>query len=198
MKKAIFFVCCLFSLSALAEDKVASYSMSYFDGKVFDIQASEPKPNGSFDFYIYVVGDGMDDRVCLDLKSENVAAFKETLETIKVKFTEWKNTAVENKVTDITKDFPCSFPKMNVAWHTSQWWFAFNRIFTPTFFVFKDGRCAVVTSAKVVSSENRYIDQTFYLVFEDNSEIDTLIKGLDCDAVIKHYNQKQNAADLFN
>lgn len=180
----------------MAEDKVASYSMSYFDGKTYDIQASKPKPNGSFDFYIYV--EGNNDHICLDLKSENATAFKEALETIKVKFTEWKTTAVENNVTDITKDFPCSFPKMNVAWYTSQWWFAFNRIFTPKFFVFKDGRCAVVTSAKVVSSENRYIDETFYLVFEDISEIDTLIKGLDCDAVVKHYNQKQNAAELFN
>ncbi len=197
MKKTIFFVCCLFSLAAMAEDKVASYSMSYFDGKAYDIQASKPEANGSFNFYIYVEG-RTNDRICLDLKSENVPAFKEALETIKVKFAEWKTTAVENNVTDITKDFPCSFPKMNVAWHTSQWWFTFNRTFTPKFFVFKDGRCAVVTSAKVVSSENRYIDQTFYLVFEDNSEIDTLINGLDCDAVVKHYNQKQNAAELFN
>lgn len=172
--------------------------MSYFDGKIYDIQANQPKANGSFNFYIYVAGERSNDRVCLSLKSENVPAFKEALETIKIKFTEWKTTAIENNVSDMTKSFPCSFPPMKVAWYSSQWWFAFDRTFTPKFFVFKDGSCAVVTSAKVESSKNKYIDQTFYMVFEDNSEIDTLIQGLDCDAVVKHYNQKQNAADLFN
>ncbi len=189
---------CFFSLLTLAEDKVASYSMSYFDGKVYDIEASEPKTDGSFNFYIYVAGDGQNDRVCLSLKSKDVPNFKESLETIKNKFAEWKATATENKVTDIVKAFPCTFPKMTVAWHSSKWWFAFNRVFTPDFFVFKDGRCAVVTSAKVTSSENQYIDQTFYLVFEDNSEIDQLIEGLNCDAVVRYYNQKRNATDLFN
>jgi len=198
MKKTVFFICCLLSLSAFAEDKVASYSMSYFGSESYDIEASEPKADGSFKFYFYVAGETQSDRVCLGLKSKDVVAFKNALEIVKTKFAEWKTTAIENKVTDINKDFPCSFPKMDVAWHSSQWWFAFGRVFTPTFFVFKNGQCAVVTSAKVTSSENQYIDKTFYMVFEDNAEIDTLIKGLDCDAVIKHYNQKQNASNLFN
>lgn len=198
MKKILFFISCLFSLVTFAQDKIASYTMSFFEGRVFDIAAGEPKDNGDFSFYIYVAGEHTNESVCLSIDNKQVPAFINALEIMKEKFPEWKETAIKNNVSDIKKEFPVTFPKMTVAWYGTKWWFAFNKTFTPQFFVFKDGSCAAVTTAKVKSSSNEYIDQTFYLVFEDASEIDTLIKGLDSSAVVKHYSSKNNAADLFN
>ena len=197
MKRFILTCMVILSFSHIfAEDKIGSYSMSYFDGKQLNIKASEPK-NGKFSFYIYVHGKREYDEVCFALKNENLNQFKTALSEVRDKFVEWEQTAKENNVTDIKKPFPVSFPKVDIAWKSSKWWFSFNKYMKPNFMVFKDGSCAMVVYLKVTASSNEYIDQEVYWVLQSKEEFDDILKVLDESLVIDHYNNKESATDLF-
>lgn len=180
-----------------SEEKIGSYAMSYFDGRSFEIQASEPK-NNKFYLYIQVGGEHKSDKVMLSIESKDLLAFKDALIQIRDKFLEWKKTAIENNVKDITKDFPITFPRVNIAWYGSKWWFAFNQRIKPTFFVFKDGTCAMVVYTKAESSTNEYIDQEVYWVLQEESEFNDIIRFLDENVIIEHFKAKSSQTDLFN
>ncbi|MBR1716925.1 MAG: hypothetical protein IJ718_04815 [Paludibacteraceae bacterium] len=185
-----------FAVALLAEDRIGSYTMSYFDGKEYEIEASEPK-NGKFSIYLYVGGDRKSDKVCIGIDSKDLQAFKTSLEQIRDKFLEWEKTAKDNNVTDINKDFPYSFPKVTIAWLGSKWWFSFNKHLKPKFMVFKDGSCAMVVYMKVKASSNEYIDQDVYWVLQNVDEFNSIIDMLDENIVMEHYNNKGNKTDLF-
>lgn len=197
MKKLFLLICTMaLCLNSLAEEKIGSYAMSYFNGKSFKIEASEPK-NGKFSLYIEVGGKHKSDNVMLGVESKDLESFKDALTQVRDKFLEWKKTAVENNVTDITKEFPVTFPKITIAWYGSKWWFAFNQRIKPTFFVFKDGTCAMVVYTKAVSSSNEYIDQEVYWVLREESEFNDIIGLLDENVIIEHFSTKETKADLF-
>ena len=198
MKKSLILLCTIFlCTNLLAEDKIGSYNMSYFEGKSYDIKASEPK-NNKFDIYIEVGGKYKTDQVMLSVASKDLDAFKNALIQIRDKFLEWKKTAIENNVTDITKDFPVTLPRVTIAWYGTKWWFAFNQYIKPKFFVFKDGKCAMVVYTKAKSSSNEYIDQEVYWVLQEESEFNDVISFLNDSVVIEHYNAKSSKTDLFN
>ncbi len=197
MKKNCLLICMLIlSLSSFAEDKIGSYSMSYFSGKTCDIKATEPK-NGKFDIYITIGGKHKTDEVVIGVSSKELESFKRSLIEVRDKFIEWKETAVKNNVTDITKEFPAVFPRVTIAWYGSKWWFAFNQRINPTFFVFKDGKCAMVVYAKVKASTNEYIDQEIYWVLQEESEFNDIINLLDEKVVNEHFSAQETKADLF-
>ena len=197
MKKSmIALMLCIVSIMVMSQEQIGSYTMGYFDGKEYKIQASAPK-NGKFDFYIDVEGERKSDNVNLLLENTELEKFKTVFTQVRDKYLEWAKTAKANNVTDINKDFPWSFPKLSVAWYGSKWWFSFNRYFTPRFMVFKDGTSAMVLSAKVVSSSNEYIDQKFYLVLQTEEEFNQILDVLNEEKVINYFKNKENTKDLF-
>lgn len=198
MKKIVILLCAIIlSAISFAQEKIGSYSMSYFDGKSYAIKASEPK-NNKFDLYIEVGGEHKSDDVVLGIESKDLISFKDALIQIRDKFLEWKKTAIENNVKDITKDFPISFPKVTIAWYGSKWWFAFNQRITPRFFVFKDGTCAMVVYTNAKASSNEYIDQDVYWVLQEESEFNDIINLLNENIVYDYFKAKSSQTDLFN
>ena len=197
MKKIISaLVICLVSTTTFSQERIGEYNMSFFDGKQYEILASEPKAE-KFDIYISVEGEHQYDDVKLSVANKDLEAFKSTLLQVRDKYVEWEKKAKENNVKDTHKDFPFSFKNVDVAWYGSKWWFAFKKTFTPVFFVFKNGDCAMVVSTKVTASSNEYIDQKFYFVLKTEDEFNQVIKYLDEKIVFDYYNNKGKTNDLF-
>lgn len=184
------------SISMMGQERIGSYTMGFFPEDKFDVLATEPN-KGKFDIYFDVEGKHKSDNVKLDVSSKELQQFKATLIQVRDKFLEWQRTAKENKVSDINKDFPFTFPKLTVAWYGTKWWFSFNHYLTPKFFVFKDGSCAMVVHKKVVSSSNEYIDQEFYWILQTEEEFNELINYLDENIVNNYFNSKESTQDLF-
>ncbi|WP_288904757.1 hypothetical protein [uncultured Porphyromonas sp.] len=197
MKKIIIIAMLFTNLVAMAQEKIGSYTSSFNPDKTeFDVQATQPKKD-KFDYYISVLGEKLTDDVNLCLSSKNAEKFVEAMQICKEKFIEWEKTAKDNNVTDMSKEFPVTLPPIDVAWYSSEWWFSWNHVFTPKFFVFKDGGCAFVLYDKVTASSNKYIDKKFYLVLKSQDEFDSLIKNIDKEVVTRHFSEKQDVKDLF-
>lgn len=197
MKKIISaLVICLVSTVTFSQKRIGDYNMSFFDGKQYEILASEPEA-GKFDIFITVEGEHKYDDVKLNVASKDLEAFKSTLIQVRDKYVEWEKKAKENNVKDTQKDFPFSLKNVDVAWYGSKWWFAFNQTFTPVFFVFKNGDCAMVISEKVTASNNEYIDQKFYFVLQTEEEFNQVINYLDKKIVYDYYSNKGKTDDLF-
>lgn len=196
MKKMMALILCLISITTFGQEKIGSYSSSYFDGRSFNISASEPK-NGKFNVYIEVGGKHKTDDVQICVSNKNIEEFKSALVSVRDKFFEWKETAEANNVKDITKDFPYIFPKVDIAWYGSKWYFHFGKKISPTFFVFKDGSCAMVVYTKAQASSNEYITQEVYWVLKEREEFDDIIKYLDEAFISDYFAKKNNAQDLF-
>ncbi|KXB34463.1 hypothetical protein HMPREF1869_01195 [Bacteroidales bacterium KA00251] len=201
MKKIIIIAMLFTSLVARAQEKIGSYTSSFFNPvkTEFDVRATQPK-NDKFRYYISVWGENPTDKVNLILSSENAEKFVEAMQICKEKFVEWKKIAKDNNVTDFTKKFPVTLPPIDVGWYSSEWWFSFDHIFTPKFLVFKYGECVecvFMLYEKVTASSNEYIDKEFSFVLKSPDEFDSLIKNIDKEVVIRHFGEKQNVKDLF-
>lgn len=195
MKRIIIIAMLFTSLVARAQEKIGSYTSSYFKTE-FDVLASQPEKD-KFYYYISVFGENKTDAVELCLSSENAEKFVEAMRICKEKFVEWEKIAKDNNVTGFTKDFPVTLPPMDVCWSSSEVWISWNQIFTPYFRVLKNGECAFVLSDKVTASSNKYINKEFYLALKSQDEFDSLIKNIDKEVVIRHFREKQDVEDLF-
>lgn len=199
MKKILLFIA-MIAMCALvfAQEKFATYTMSYFpDMGDFPIKISKPDNNGKYDIDIYVMGESEYDKVCITVKSNDLPAFRQTLTDLRDKFVEWKNVAIENNVTDMTKEFPFSFKRMTISWLGTKWYFSYNNILTPLFMILKDGNCVMVLYKKATSSSNQYIDQKVYFVLQEKEEFDNLLNVITEENINSYLNRRSNSEDLF-
>lgn len=178
-----------------AQEVKDSYYSSYFE-KDCKISASIDK--GELSILFNVMGEYNSDDVRFMIKGEKINEFINSLEQVKSKYQEWSEIAKTNNVKGMDKYFDVDFPRIDIAWYSSDWWFAFRSRLTPYFKVTDSGKCLVVFNEEVVSSNNKYIDQRYYLVFSSTKEIDELIDKLNPVAIIMKLNQKQDVQDMFH
>ena len=199
MKKNCFIVfllmlCCL---QGICQEEVGTFTMGYFPkNPTKKVECTNPDA-ADFRVFIDVAGGHSTDIVNLILKEKNLEDFKNALIQIRDKFVEWEKVAKENNVTDMRKSFEISFPRLDVGWYGSKWWFAFDQRFTPTFRVFDDGTCAMVVYKKVTSSSNQYIDQEVVFVLSSKAEFNELIDLLDVQKMRAIFTKKVQNEDLF-
>lgn len=180
--------------SVEAEQVVGSYYCSYFE-KDFEIQASQ-KNNKLETVYVEIKAKSSKDAV-ISIDGKELESFNASLGLVRDKFTEWVKIAKENNVTEMNKDFGIHFPKVDIAWLGSKYWFSFNKTIDMSFLILDSGKMVAIWCPKVVSSSNRYIDETIYFVFEREEDFDSLINQLDYNSILdKLLNTKKNE-DLF-
>ena len=194
--KLLFSLIVLAVLPSFAQEKVATYTNSFWN-KSYDVLATTKNANEIKDVY-----------VCVNAKSSNVAnfsisgknldSFVAALKEMKNKYIEWSKVAKDNNVTEMDKPYDIKFPKVDIQWYGSKWWFAFGVNLKFTFRVTKDGDCLTICSPKVTSSSNRYIDETIYITFANEDDFDQLIDVLNAEQIISSLKAKDNQQDLFN
>jgi len=190
-----------FTLSALAQEKITTYEMSYFGdaGTTYNVSATEPDNKGKFGYYISVYSfDGKRTPVTINVEQKQLDAFVASLQKAKETYLEWDSVAVANSVTDLDKPMKINLPNLMCAWHGAEWYFDYS---TNLSFVFKhiEGKpVLIVRTGKLVSSSNRYIDSKGgAFVFTSVEEIDAFLATLDITLVTEHFITKNQKQKLF-
>lgn len=201
MKKCIYILCIIFSISIApvnGQELFSKWHSSYFD-KEFDVKISNEIKNGVFDIYVHAIDENMDSSICLNFNSDTIADFILFLENVKSKYIEWKNIAIANNVSDMTKEMDYITPRCDVCWlYGGEWFFSFGQKLKPTFMILDDGRMVVIIYKEFTSSSNRYITDTIYMAWGCEQDIDSLIKALNVDEMRNKINSKINTQQLFN
>lgn len=178
-----------------AQKNVGSYYNSYFD-KSYSVEAS--LDTGELRVYFDVEGSSHSDSVCFFIKGEdNLNAFEAALLSAKAKYTEWVEVAVNNNVTQMTKDMGISFPRVTVCWYGSQWWFDYNHPISPYFIITDSGQHVCVFRGEATASSNEYIDQKYYLALASVEDFDNLYAALRSQTIIDKLNSEKRVEDLF-
>lgn len=201
MKERILFLILFFSISVVSVNGQKSFSKwhsSYFD-KTFDVKVGNEIKNGVFDIYIYAIDENDNTDICLNFDSNTIVDFKAFLENVKSKYIEWKNIAIANNVSDMTKEMDFKTPSCTACWYwVDEWYFSFGVKLRPTFMILDDGRMVVMIVKKFTASDNRYITNTMYMVWECEQDIDSMIEALNIDEMRTMINSRVDTNQLFN
>lgn len=190
---SIFLVICCY-LSTYAQEQVTNYQNSYWD-KSFSIEASL-KNNKIDRIFISVMADNARNASII-IAGDDLYSFKSALSKTKEKYVEWQQIAIDNNVTDMTKEFGINFPDISFGWYSSKWWFSFFNTLNMKFSILESGKIVAMANPKVTASSNRYISEQIYFVFGCAQDFDNLINALDKEQILKRLNDKQSKEDLF-
>lgn len=202
MKKKIMFiaVCVAFLCNATiyGQGKVASYNSAYLS-KNFEIQAGKPNEKGDFDYYIDCnSSDSSSSKASLMLKNKQAPEFVEFLSSIKDTFLKWKQTAIENKVTELDKKIEYKNLNYRGAFLYGKWNFDYSVNISARFRIINDKYLLIIDSDALQSSSNQFIKSDgFRFVFNSAQEIEELINGLEIEKVKAFYADKNGKEDLF-
>ena len=196
MKKTLFLILAVVVATVVqAQDKVGAYYNNYFD-KEYSVDAGFDS-KGVLSVFFNVEGNSVNDEVDVNISGENISFFITSLQNAKQKYLEWISVAKANNVTKMSKDMDVSFPRVTIAWYGAKWWFAFRHKLQPRFMITESGKYLCVISDTVTASSNEYIDQKYYLVFQNEEDFDSLINAINPTVILEKLNNKQNVEDLF-
>jgi hypothetical protein len=188
----------MFNGNVFGQEKIAEYNSTYLS-KNFEIQAGKPNEKGDFDYYIDCFSlDTSSSKASLMLKNKQVPEFIEFLSSIKETFLKWKQTAIENKVTELDKKI--EYKKLNYsgAFLYGKWNFDYSINISARFRIINDKYLLIIDSDALQSSSNQFITSDgFRFVFSSDQEIDELINGLEIEKVKAFYTDKNGKEDLF-
>ena len=193
-KLIVAFVLCIISTLCFAQEKIGSYSCSYFD-KEQSVEYSDKLQ----EYYIQITGESKSTLMFFTIKKSKIEKFRQALADTKAKYVEWTKVAKDNNVDKYDKDMNISFPTGGGAWYGTKWWFTFSVTPTPRFLV-TDGKylCLLFSGKKFTASSNEYIDEKAYWVFSSPEEIDELNSLLSEEALNKLQEKKEKTDDLFH
>lgn len=188
----------MFNGNVFGQEKIATYNSTFFS-KNFEIQAGKPNEKGDFDYYIDCFSsDTSSSKASLMLKNKEVPEFIEFLSSIKDNFLKWKQTAIENKVTELDKKIEYKNLNYRGAFLYGKWNFDYSVNISARFRIINDKYLLIIDSDALQSSSNQFIKSDgFRFVFNSTQEIDELINGLEIEKVKAFYADKNGKEDLF-
>lgn len=191
MKKifTLIFALCVLVVSANAQDTYANYSMNYFnDSYLVDIS----------DDKIFMEIEGESESLFI-IKKEDISIYQLALKTIKSKYVEYKNIAIENNITSIDKDM-ITFPYgtiSGIAWIGAKAYIDLNPSLKGRFKVL-NGKYLYIISGEAVAEDNEYIDNKYYFVISSEEEFDVLISIFDESNINAYLDSLKKVDKLFN
>lgn len=186
------------NINVFGQEKIATYNSAYLS-KNFEIQAGKPNEKGNFDYYIDCFSaDKTSSKASLMLKSQYVPEFIAFLSSIKETFLKWKQTAIENKVTELDKKMEYKNLNYAGAFLYGKWNFDYSVNISARFRIINDKYLLIIDSDALQSSSNQFIKSDgFRFVFNSAQEVDELINGLEIEKVKAFYADKNGKEDLF-
>ena len=118
------------------------------------------------------------------------------------KYQEWSDIASENN-TKIEKDIPNGLYRCNVSWNAGDNWYFSSGYMNVNFKIFSQStkrHQLIISSSKVSSTENEYIDfkmPTLYLDLAHAEELKQIISQENIEAKLGAYNKEKANEDLF-
>lgn len=185
----------LFFTSLIHAQSVGSYTSSSFN-KEFDIDLTLIKKN-RFAVDIHIASDRVDGVTFIRIEDKNIKEFVTKLEETKKIYSEWRAIAEDNEVEELSKAMDIKFPKTDIFWLGTKWFYAEGQRLRPYFLISKE-KYSVFFCEKIAAKTNEFIKETIYWVFNDVDEIDEIINYLDYDKLQVMANEKREKGNLFN
>ena len=191
-----------YSTTFNAQELIDTYTMSYFD-KDFDIRASEPEENGAYSFYLFARSKERESgTVTLMVERKNIFGFKNAMKTAAETYVKWKETAINNNVTELNKEI--DLKDKNLKYSTGfiygdEWHFDFSVPLEASFKILNNKYLLTIENAKELqASDNQYIDYDgFYFVFNSEEEIEEFISKVSEESLKMHFSEKASKEDIF-
>jgi uncharacterized protein YuzE len=197
MKKIIFTLCILISLTSYSQKKYGEYTSSRGVLKMSSAVVTD-KGDTQGSVYLDLNENG---KTAMNFKNEESRLdFLKFVNDSYEKFQSWKATAIENKVTDMRKDIDSGMFGDNISFYYGSWKFDFgkNKV-SATMSIDKEGKVMYYLYVpKVTASDNQFMESDSQLLIMNEQDIKSLNNILSTK-VIEEFIKKENSADdLFN
>ena len=197
MKNLIYTLTLLITFSSYAQKKYGEYTSSRGVLKLSSaVVTDKGKSQGSV--YLDLNYDG---KTSMNFKNEQSRVeFLEFVNRTYEKFKGWKTTAIENNVTDMTKDIDSGMFGDNISFYYGSWKFDFGKNEVSAFMkIDKEGKVIYYLYVpSVTASDNEFIESESQVLIMNDDDIASLNNILS-SKVIEDFIKKVNSADdLFN
>ncbi|MGI9582649.1 hypothetical protein ACR1PO_15750 [Chryseobacterium sp. RRHN12] len=200
MKKIFLLSAFMFSCISYAQEVLSTYTMSYFPGEKYEIQADNPTEKKARVYFGTSPKDNIVKKIDILIPISDLDKFKSDLTKCKEVYSNWKKTAIENKVTDLDKDIDVKFSRYDIAFlYGSKWNFDFSKTIIPRFKIINGKYLFILSNEyELTSSSNKFMTtKGFYLVFNDEQEFDQVINNLDVNKIDDLFKSKKKTDELF-
>jgi hypothetical protein len=197
MKKIILTsIFALITILSFSQEKLASYKNSFFDDEFNILITKEEK--GKFKLFIMALSiDNLYKEVGFILSEKEINNFRNKLTEAKTKFGSWKQTAIENNVSDLGKEMNIKCNTLGFFGTSSGWKFDYTVECEYEFKIITSKSYLILRSQKLVSSDNQFIDhEGFLLIFQNENEIDDFLSKIS-DEKISKYIKQEYKSELF-
>ena len=131
-----------------------------------------------------------------NFKGKDLQDFYNVLCEMRNKYCEWSDTAANNGVVTFSKDFGYLLPKGNLFWLGTETWMASNKRLTPMFMVV-NAKPMFMLIEKTEAMQNKYVTETFSLVFTDLTAYDNFTQIFNPESALKKAIENQNLIEKF-
>ena len=183
----------LLATSMYAEKIVATYTMS---GTKRNIEAGIDD-KGALNVFIQVVGESCEYVMIRVTGEEDIKRFITQLTYCKNKFLEWEQVAKRNNISNFKKEIDATFPNIEVWWVGLEWCSSYKKNFIKPVFLVNDGDASFGATGAATHWNNEFITQTFFILFETDNEIQSLINALDITKIKNALNRDIETDALF-
>ena len=197
MKKIIFTLCILISLTSYSQKKYGEYTSSRGVLKMSSAVVTD-KGDTQGSVYLDLNENG---KTAMNFKNEESRLdFLKFVNDSYEKFQSWKATAIENKVTDMRKDIDSGMFGDNISFYYGSWKFDFgkNKVST-TMSIDKEGKVIYyIYVPKVTASDNQFMESDSQILIMNDQDIESLNNILSTKVIDDFIKKENSADDLFN
>jgi hypothetical protein len=200
--KIILLLALTVSVNVHAQSPFSSYKG--IDGKDYAIQiaeADEGKDKGKVTLYIDALSfDETVNQAGWMIDEKELIEFRNSIEQAKVKYIEWRETAIANNVTELNKEMKIASPKVACYFSYGDWQFDFSVTPTYSFVILKDQSepyTLLIDSGKLQSTSNQFIDcDGIALTFSSAEAVDDFLSKISQPEIDK-YKNRERKENLF-
>lgn len=201
MKKTLLivaFVAFSFTVFAQNREKFAEYQAG-IEGKNYNIEVGKMDKKKNFLIYINIHNSTSEDSpMFINIGSDKLPKFKDAILQIKNKYAEWKQVAIDNKVTNMTKPFGIYIPRDGGAFYYGrEWFFADSATLSAVFFLVNDIPYIAVM-CNLTAKDNQFIESSGNIIFLSEKEVDDFLNVLDENGMRAFAEKKASTESLFN
>lgn len=183
-------LCCL---NGVSQVKFDTYTSTFLK-KDFNIEIAKSEKE-NYILYIGVASlDKLSKEANLMVSQKANADFKQFLKGVQETYVKWKETAEQNKVTELNKTIKSKSLKLEAAFfYGSKWNFDFDVILNARVQIIENKILLIISSGKLESSSNQFTTHDgVILVFSEPKEVDDFINKLNEEKAIKATEEKEN------
>lgn len=196
--KKLFLAVVFVAQFGFGQEVLTNYNSKYFSKK-YEVAVSKPDKKGVFSYYVDCsTYDSGGKNVNLIVKNSEVEDLVKFINEAKLLYTKWKQTALENKVTELDKPVDSKKIFLAVGFQYGKWHFDFSANISARFKIINNKILMLVESDKLVSSSNQYItNKGLVIAFSDEQEFDDFVKIFDKNLVDDYFQKLNSKEDLF-